>query len=96
MAYKISYGSARDVSNPKSRFRLWLSAVAAIVFGLAILVRLVFPEETKLVTEALFPLTSASSREALEVFSQNINAGESFGDAVTAFCREIIYDANIS
>ena len=94
MSYKISYGAM-----PKktvSRYRAWLPATAIFLVALTVLARLLFPDETKQLMETLFPLTSESAQDALEVFSQNIRAGLSLGDAVTAFCMEIIDDANIS
>lgn len=95
MSYKISYGemSKKSIKNKRSR---WLLPAALAAVVLAIGIRFFYPDATKQLTEALFPLTSASSQEALEVLSQNLKAGESFSDAVTAFCREIIYEADIS
>lgn len=96
MSYKISYGDPAGKAMQRSSFRLRLPAAAGIVLALAILARIFYPNEAKQLTEALFPLTSAASQEALEVFAQNIKAGESFRNAVTAFCLEIIEDADIS
>lgn len=93
MSYKISYWEAPQKA-PHLPFRL--PAVAGIVLSLAILARIFYPDTTKQLTEALFPLTSDSSQQALEVLAEKIKAGESFGDAVTAFCQEILNDADIS
>ena len=68
--------------------------VAGIAVALAVMARIFCPAETKQLTEALFPLTGESAQEALAVFAQNIRAGEPLGDAVTAFCQEIIDDAD--
>ena len=94
MSYKISYWNPQYKAKGISKSGVWLVIAAGIVLALAISARIFHPEETKQLAEALFPLTRASSQEALEGFTQNIKAGESFGDAVTAFCLEIINEAN--
>ena len=94
MSYKISYGNAPDRTKTILNSRGRLLVVAGIVITLSVSARILYPEETKLLTEVLLPLTSDSSQEALEVFAQNIKAGESFGDAVTEFCQEIINETD--
>ena len=93
MSYKISYGETPQTA---VHFPFRLPVVAGLVLILAILARIFYPDATKKLTDALFPLTSESSQEALEVFAENIKEGESFGDAMTAFCLEILNDADIS
>ena len=95
MAYKITYDTT-DNKITKRKKRYILSAVGVLAVGLAVLIRLCYPGETRQLTDALFPLTSASSQQALKTFSENIRAGESFEDAVAAFCMEIIDETNIS
>ena len=95
MSYRITYGPEQD-SISKRKFQLHLPVAAVLAVLLAVAIRFTYPEETKQLAETLFPLTSAASQEALEAFSENIRAGESFGDAVTAFCLEIINEADIS
>jgi len=95
MSYRITYGPEQD-STLRRKFQLHLPVAAVLAVLLAIVIRFTYPEETKQLAETLFPLTSAASQEALEAFSQNIRAGESFGDAITAFCLEIINEADIS
>ena len=94
MSYKISYG--KDSEKSKKTGKIWRPAIAVLVITLVIMARIIYPEDTKQLTEALFPLTSESAQTALEVFTKNIKAGESFNDSVTAFCLEIIDEANIS
>ena len=94
MSYRISYGEMPQKMPVKPR--RWWYGIAVIALVLLVMARILYPAEMRQLTDALFPLTSASAQEALEVFAQNIEAGESIGDAVTAFCQEIINDANIS
>ena len=91
MSYRISYGKIQQ-ETPRKPHRLRY-CVAAVVLALVIMARILFPAETMQIAEAMFPLTGESAQEALEVFVQNIGAGESLGDAVTAFCQEILDDA---
>lgn len=92
MSYKISYGSTPKQAGSKRSARLKWLALALCVTAIALTARSFYPEQMKQLTEALFPLTSASSREALDVFSQHIRDGESFGEAAAAFCQEIIHE----
>ena len=96
MSYKISYGIMSNKTRRKPIFRFRLPVIAGAVLALAITARVFWPRQTKQLSEALFPLTKTSSQAALEVFARNIKAGESFGDAVAAFCQEIINEADIS
>lgn len=94
MSYKISYG---DNGNERCRQPHIFKVVAALLMVLLVVAaRLCYPDETKQLSQALFPLTSVSSQQAIEVFKHNISAGESLGDAITAFCQEIINEADIS
>ena len=93
MSYKISYGEKNQNNGLKLRF--WKVYLALFIIGLAVTARICFPNEVDQLTEVLFPLTSDSSQNALEVFAQNIKSGGSFGDAVTAFCEEIINEAGV-
>lgn len=88
MSYKISYGTKYQKTNYKTRS--WKVVFALVVIGLTASARLCFPEEMEQLTHALFPLTSESSQNALECFAQNIKSGGNLGDAVAAFCQEII------
>ena len=93
MSYKIFYGQPPGTAKQRANIRI-LPIMAGIMLAFAIFARICYPAETKQLTEALFPLTSASSQEALDVFTQNIKAGESLGDAVAAFCLEILNETD--
>jgi hypothetical protein len=94
MSYKISYGSMPRNAASKQKPQLRWAAIAVFIVTMAIFARSRYPAQIDQLTEALFPLTSASSREALDVFSQHIRDGETFGEAVTAFCMEIIHEGD--
>lgn len=92
MSYKISYGVAPKIAESKKKVRLQWPIFAIVAIIVALLARTVYPAQTKQFAETLFPLTSTSSKDALDVFTQKIRAGETFGEAATAFCLEIIYE----
>ena len=94
MSYKIQYGNLPQKAELKQRKRLYLPGFAIILVALALAARLLYPTQMNRLTDALFPLSSDSSKEALKTFSQHISAGEPLKDAVTAFCQEIIDEAN--
>ena len=96
MSYKISYSEKSKSARKERRSGIYVPIAAVFILLAAMLARMIYPAETKQITEALFPLTNADTRTALEVFAQNIKEGESFSDAVTAFCLEIIDEADIS
>ena len=93
MSYKISYGV---MTNSKKKYHSIRATAAISALVLALTLRFLWPEEVGRITDMLFPMTSESSQAAFETFSQNIRAGESFGDSVTAFCLEILNDSDIS
>ena len=94
MSYKIQYSDIPVKTEHKQRKRPYLPAFAIIFACLALAARLLYPTQMNRLTDALFPLSSDSSKEALKTFSQHISEGEPFKDAVTAFCQEIIDEAN--
>ena len=96
MSYKIFYGEKSKSARKERRSGIHVPIAAVFILLAAMLARMIYPAETKQITEALFPLTNADTQTALEVFAQNIKEGESFSDAVTAFCLEIIDEADIS
>jgi len=67
--------------------------------GLALsvlLARYIWPGETERLRQALFPWTRESVHEAFAEFQEDIGKGEPFVDAITAFCLEVLDEADIS
>ena len=87
MGYKIVYGD-EPVRPRKSRLGLWTAAFL-LVFVTA--VRLAWPAGTEQLRTILEP-----KGETVEAFSQmvaNVGAGQGMGEAVTAFCRSVVSNA---
>lgn len=82
MGYRIDY------SQPK-KSRLWaMTAGWLLVFLL--LVGLFWPRGRALLATALFPGNQAVTREALGDFARDVDDGEPLGQALEAFCRQIL------
>jgi len=94
MGYRIEYGQTvkyetdTNFKNNKNVAYIIVSIVAAIVFLLCI--------GTDSVRSLLLPGDPQITEQALNTFAQQVRAGESFGNAAEAFCREIIAGADIA
>ncbi len=91
MSYRVVYGSFhRDqpvkAKKPRSRGAVAAVIVAVLVFG-AMTVRL---RGLPWVKEFLLPGDPEVTAMALEGLVQDLREGDTFGEAVTAFCREIM------
>ena len=87
MGYRIVYGE-EPAKGKKSRLGLWTAAFL-LVFVTA--VRLAWPAGTEQLRTILEP-----KGETVEAFSQmvaNVGAGQGMGEAVTAFCRSVVSNA---
>ncbi len=90
MSYSIQYGP-NEPPKPKTRQQThiaWL--IAAVLIPTLLLTMGRIPKETADLTEALFPWEQEYVREALSVFSDSIRSGNSFKDAVTTLCTQIL------
>lgn len=82
MGYRIDYTQPK-----KSR----LGAMTAGWFlVLLLLVGLFWPRGRAVLATALFPGNRAVTREALGDFARDMGAGEPLGQALEAFCRQIL------
>ena len=96
MGYRISYGESvqkieiqEKPTGNKSNKKLFL--IAAIV-----LVLLAVWSFSDRLTEYLIPVDPKITRSAVTTMVSDIGAGEPVGEAVTAFCKEIIAGAQES
>lgn len=96
MSYEISYGITSEKKTISANKRVGIAVLGALLVVLATLARFFYPDETRQLSDALFPLTSETTQQALKTFSQNIREGDSFGDAVAAFCQEIVDESDAS
>lgn len=88
MGYRIVYG--QGAFPEKNRRKSWLRLMTAgFALAFVILTRCCWPRGTEILREVLLPRENA----AFQRLTEDIRAGEPMGDAVTAFCRQIVEEA---
>ena len=93
MAYSITYGSDRDLKRYQRKDRFGLIAfafVAALIAG----IRIFLPDVFETVINILNPLDDRGV-SAFHTMVDNVQQGTPVGEAVDAFCRSIIENADI-
>lgn len=85
MGYRIVYGEDPFVPGKKGKSRVRLMT-AGFLLALILGVRCCWPEGTALLRQTFLP----SEDDAFRQFTAQIQAGEPPGEAVTAFCRELV------
>lgn len=91
MGYRVVYGQMPRVEKRRSGRPLRLQALTAVfllVFTLT--VRQAWPEGQKVLRQFLIPGEPTVTEEAFRDMLEDIQQGESIGDAVTAFCTQIV------
>lgn len=96
MGYTVNYGPAIKARRSKRRIRLRIPLLALCLVLTVIFVRHTWPEETQRLRQALFPWTRESVLEAFAGFQEDIKQGEPFSDAISAFCLEVLDEADLS
>lgn len=86
MAYRIEYGSGGAVRQEvrKRRVHWWWAALCIPAAAMLI------PDVRRLVWHWLLPGDGAVTAQALGALVTDLRTGAPMGEAVTAFCREII------
>ena len=97
MAYRIVYGEDPAKTGKErfrtGRFRL-MTAVCFVLFLLS--VKLLWDDGLDHIRQILLPGSGDTTLQALDQMVAQIQAGTKLGDAVTAFCREIIAGAGLA
>ncbi len=90
MGYRITYENGiirkKAVGERRFRWKRW----GCGCLGVALAVALMLPQGRLLVRDLLLPGDEDVTAAALEEMVENIRAGEPVGEAVEAFCREIL------
>ncbi len=96
MSYKIQYDITKsnnikwiDTGKRKRKIVIF-SFLLLVFFGIIALRNLEFLQEL------LFPGDAAVTRSAMDTLISNIKDGQSFSNAITVFCQEIIDAAKVS
>ena len=96
MAYRVEYGSGgtkRSEIGEKKRGRgkVW---VCFLLFLL--LVRLFWPAGTEVLRKLVLPGASQTAFVQVQTLTEQIRAGEPFGQALESYCRRILAEAGLS
>lgn len=95
MSYSKQY--AKTAIKPKSCVPIKkLKFKYAILIAILILTLIGVTDSYNILRQALLPGDPNVTFNALQDFSNSVKAGESVSDSITAFCREIIENAQIS
>ena len=94
MGYRIEYGDRAAVRKER-KGRSLLTRIVTVACILSLVAGALAVKHAGLtwVTDFLLPGDPAVTAAALENMVESIREGEPWGDAVTAFCREIIENA---
>ncbi len=93
MGYRVEYdisGKRTVVDVEKKRRGKWFGRIFFVVATVALLI---YGIAENWFWEILFPGYNESTKVAAEHMIHQIREGESVGDAVTAFCKEIVTNA---
>jgi len=94
MSYRVTYG--KELPCERIQKRRWLPlAVFAGTLIITTVAHYLWQDELKQLTQALFPWTRPEVRLALSAFLERIEQGTGVGDAVFAFCREIVHASKV-
>ena len=96
MGYRIEYGSPKRHSdkNVRSGRVIWLTGAFLLIF--TCLTMQFWPQGRELLEETLLPGDPTVTKQAFSELTQQLRQGEAVGDAVAAFCREVIDGAALT
>ncbi|MBO5954112.1 MAG: hypothetical protein J6Q53_08385 [Oscillospiraceae bacterium] len=90
MGYTVHYGTATPKRFKKTRLRIRIPAAVLLLFVSVTAIRSIWPGEMELLRHTLLPWTQESAQAAFSELVEDLSAGGSFADAVTAFCQELL------
>lgn len=95
MGYRVEYGPAPEkVPSFFVKNRVWMmTAIFLMLFALA--VKLFWPEGTAALCQVFLPGESGTMQSAISGLIDHLQSGQTFSEAMTVFCKEIITDAGV-
>lgn len=97
MGYRVEYGPQEKKKESKLLNPLKMQILTTVFLLFFVLgVRGAWPEGTEKLKEFLLPGELSVTETAFQNLVTEIKEGESIGDAVSTFCREIVEHAQIS
>lgn len=94
MGYQISYGPIKTKDSVKMRGKT-VRAFALVICIIALVIGLQVSGVGKTLWRWMLPGNPEVTSAALDTMAESLKQGDSVGEAVTAFCREIIENANL-
>lgn len=93
MAYRINYGTdaSKQHANEGSQLR-WQAMTAVFLLLFVLMVKQIWPEGTDKLRDCLLP-GGEGTQAAFQAFAADLHEGETVGEALTAFCRQVIENA---
>lgn len=95
MGYRVEYQPVKKVRNVETRTSGIPALTALFLMLFFFLVCSCWPEGTALLRQILIPGDPDTTVMALEVFAQDLQAGEPLSEAFTNFCSRIIREAQL-
>lgn len=83
MGYRITYEKQEKGKIPRKK-------IVLIMVGTIIAALLLWPAGRSCLRELILPGDAEVTAEAFQGLAEDLGEGESLGDAITAFCKEII------
>ena len=97
MGYRIQYGQTmtkEEIKEPVDTKRM--KPLLAIILLICIVFFFIFLGGTETLRDCFIPGDPEITEAAVKMFIEDVREGESIGDAITAFCLEIIDNADVS
>ena len=96
MAYRVEYGSGgakRTEIRKKKRNggKVWVSFLLFLL-----LVRLYWPAGTEALRRLFLPGASQTAFTEVKTLTEQLRAGEPFGQAIESYCRKILTEAGLA
>ena len=93
MSYAIHYGPNKPKYQKKKNGYIGFVGAVLIIMVCATAIGFAIPQQADQFVRALFPWTRSQIVSAILDLRENIIMGDPIYDAITTFCREIIYEA---
>ena len=95
MGYRIEYDGSSGKYEVKKEKPLGLAAMTLLCFGVFLLLTgLFWPEGREVLGEYLIPGDNQVTLHAARNMGNDLRSGAQLGDALEAFCREVIQSGN--
>ena len=96
MAYRVEYGSGGAKRSEIRKKKTAGGKVWGFFLLFLLLVRLYWPAGTEVLRKLVLPGASQTAFAQVQTLTEQIRAGEPFGQALESYCRRILAEAGLS